>query len=68
MKKYLIKRESKIVTLSSVKKIFVTKPLILIQNGMKKGEDLTHGCLLDYEYYRLIANDLSRQRELDADL
>ena len=37
----------------------------------KPGEDYTTGCLLDYEYvknhYRLIAVDLSRQNELDAD-
>ena len=35
-----------------------------------QGEDYTTGCLLDYEYiknhYRLIAVDLSRQKELDA--
>ena len=34
-------------------------------------EDYTTGCLLDYEYiqnhYRLIAVDLSRQKELHAD-
>ena len=34
-------------------------------------EDYTTGCLLDYDYkrsqYRLIAVDLSRQKELDAD-
>ena len=32
---------------------------------------ITLGCLLDYDYikhyYRLIAADLSRQKELDAD-
>ena len=36
-----------------------------------QGEDYITGCLLDYEYiknhYRLIAVDLSRQKELDAD-
>ena len=36
-----------------------------------QGEDYTTGCLLDYDFiknhYRLIAVDLSRQRELDAD-
>ena len=36
-----------------------------------KGKDYITGCLLDYEYikncYRLIAFDLSRQKELDAD-
>ena len=35
-----------------------------------QGEDYTTGCLLDYDYvkthYRLIAVDLSRERELDA--
>ena len=38
----------------------------------KKDEDYTTGCLLDYHYiknnYRFIAVDLSRQKELDADL
>ena len=36
-----------------------------------QGEDYTTGCLLDYDYlknhYRLIAVDLSRQKQLDAD-
>ena len=36
-----------------------------------QGEDYTTGCLLDYDYiknhYRLIAVDLSRQKEVDAD-
>ena len=36
-----------------------------------KGDDYTTGCLLDYQYfkdhYQLIAVDLSRQNELDAD-
>ena len=36
-----------------------------------KGDDSTTGCLLDYPYfeenYKLIAIDLSRQNELDAD-
>ena len=36
----------------------------------EQGEDYTTGCLLDYEYYKnhdkLIATDLSRQKELDA--
>ena len=35
-----------------------------------QGEDYTTGCLLDYDYiknhYRLMAVDLSRQKELDA--
>ena len=37
----------------------------------RQGEDYTLGCSLDYDYiknhYRLIAVDLSRQKELDAD-
>ena len=37
-----------------------------------KGEDYTPWCLLNYEYiknhYRLISFDMSRQKELDADL
>ena len=37
----------------------------------RKGEDYIAGCLLDYRYikkhYRLIAVDLSRPKELDAD-
>ena len=36
-----------------------------------QGEDYTTGCLLDYQYfkdhYNLIAVDLSKQKELDAD-
>ena len=36
-----------------------------------QGEDYTTGCLLDYDYikhhYRFIADDLSRQKELDTD-
>ena len=36
-----------------------------------KGDDYTTGCLLDYPYfkenYKMIATDLSRQNELDAD-
>ena len=36
-----------------------------------KGDDYTTGCLLDYEYFKkhhqLIAVDLSKQKELDAD-
>ena len=37
----------------------------------EKGHDYTTGCLLDYQYFRdhyqLIAVDLSKQKELDAD-
>ena len=36
-----------------------------------KGDDYTTGCLLDYAYfkgnYKMIAIDLNRQNELDAD-
>ena len=36
-----------------------------------KGDDYTTGCLLDYQYfkdhYQLIAVDLSKQKQLDAD-
>ena len=36
-----------------------------------KGDDYTTGCLLDYQYfkdhYQLIAVDVSKQKELDAD-
>ena len=36
-----------------------------------KGDDYTTGCLLDFAYfeknYKIIAADLSRQKELDAD-
>ena len=36
-----------------------------------KGDDYTTSCLLDYQYfkdhYQLIAVDLSKQKELDAD-
>ena len=37
----------------------------------EQGDDYTTGCLLDYQYfkdhYNLIAIDLSKQKELDAD-
>ena len=32
-----------------------------------KGDNYATGYLLDYDYYQLIAIDLSKQRELDAD-
>ena len=39
--------------------------------AMGQGDDYTMGCLLDYPYfkenYKLIAIDLSKQQELDAD-
>ena len=38
----------------------------------RKGDDYTTGCLLDYQYfkdhYQLIAVDLSKQKELEADI
>ena len=38
---------------------------------IRKGEDYTAGSLLDYNYfkkhYKLVAVDLSKQKELDAD-
>ena len=39
--------------------------------AIRKGDDYTTGCLLEYKYfkdhYQLIAVDLSKQKELDAD-
>ena len=41
------------------------------KNATGKGDDYTTGCFLDYQYfkdhYQLIAVDLSKQKELDAD-
>ena len=41
------------------------------KNATGKGDNYTTGCLLDYQYfknlYQLIAVDLSKQKELDAD-
>ena len=38
---------------------------------LEKGDDYTTGCLLDYAYfkenYKIIAVDLSKEKELDAD-
>ena len=43
--------------------------MVLIATG--KGDDYTTGCLLNYQYfkdyYQLIAVDLSKQKEVDAD-
>ena len=43
----------------------------IIKFTTREDEDYTSGCLLDYHYiktyYRLLAADLSRQKELDAD-
>ena len=43
----------------------------IIKFTTREDEDYTSGCLLDYyyikTYYRLLAADLSRQKELDAD-
>ena len=33
-----------------------------------QGDDYTTGCLLDYNYYKMMATDLSKQQALDADL
>ena len=42
------------------------------QIATDQGDDYTTGCLLDYQYfkdhYNLIAIDLSKQKEFDADL
>ena len=65
-----------IITSSSLEKTFIINQLILIQSDGKnlakgQGEDCTTGYLLGYDYienhYRLIAVDLSKQKELDAD-
>ena len=43
------------------------------KTATEQGDDYTTGCLLDYQYfkdtiyYNLIAVDLSKQKELDAD-
>ena len=41
------------------------------KTAIEQGDDYTTGCLLDYQYfkdhYNLIAVDLSKQKELDAD-
>ena len=58
-----------------MEKTFMNKQLKLHEEIRKlttqRGEDYTTGCYLDYDYiknhYRLIAVDLSRQKELDAD-
>ena len=50
---------------SDIKQYKETRKVTTVQ-----GEDFTAGCLLDYDYiknnYRLIAADLSRQKQLDA--
>ena len=58
----------------SMEKTFMANQSILIWNNRnltrKLVEDYTTTCLLDYEYIkndRLVAVDLSRQKELDAD-
>ena len=67
-----------IMTLSSMEKTYMTMQLTPIKWYEKirnlttgQGEVYTTGCLLDYEYikkhYRLIADDLSRQKELNTD-
>ena len=43
----------------------------IIKIATGKGDDYTTGCLLNYpyfkDYYKMIAVDLSKQKELDAD-
>ena len=58
----------------SMEKTFMTKQLIQIEiSKLATGqvEDYTTGCFSDYDYiknyYRLMAIDLSRQKELDTD-
>ena len=58
---------------------FFDQPISSMNKGYKnirkiatgKGDDYTTGCLLDYSYlkenYKMIAIDLSKQNELDAD-
>ena len=62
-----------------MEKIFFDKPVkndkVTYENFRKiatgQGDDYTTGCLLDYiyfkNYYRMIALDLSKQQDLDAD-
>ena len=62
-----------------MKKQFSKQPvkhyLITYENIRKiatgQGDDYTTGCLLDYNYfknhYKMIATDLSKQQELEAD-
>ena len=43
----------------------------IIKTATGKGDDYTTGCVLDYPYfkenYKMIAIDLGKQKELDAD-
>ena len=45
--------------------------MIILEGATGQGDDYTTGCLLDYlyfnKYYKLIAIDLSKQQNLDAD-
>ena len=49
-----------------------SKSMMIRKISTEKGDDYTKGCLIDYQYfkdhYQLIAVDLSKQKELDADL
>ena len=76
---YLTKGVIKIITLTLMEKTFMINQVILIQIYMKKlkiltarqGDDYTIECLLHYDYTknycRLIAVDLIRQKEWNAD-
>ena len=50
---------------------FMISPYEIKKTVTGQGDDYTTGCLLDYQYfknhYQLIAVDLSKQKELDAD-
>ena len=56
---------------NSPRKYFLLTVSITNYNVLIDGDDCTTGCLLDYQYfkdlYNLIAVDLSKQKELDAD-
>ena len=59
------------MNIKSIKKSDIEKYRELKKVMIGKGEDYTTGSLLDYNYfkkhYKLVAVDLSKQKELDAD-